>query len=152
MLDGQLSLGLSYRLWKTAGARRVMILTTAKAARRRAKRVREFASRGIEVIPVTTSGNRIPIRGIMRELYRQRIASVLIETGTDLVSQVVSGQVLDTLSIFIAPKVFGSGVPAFDTGASLRRFRISEGAIGGAGSQLGERTRQLFCGGRFRAS
>ena len=129
VLDGRLSLGPGYRLWKTAPGRRIIILTAARAARQRAKRVREFSSQGIEVVPVNTRNNRIPIRNVMRELYRKQIASVLVEAGTDLVSQFATSGLVDMLSIFLAPKVFGSGVPAFEAGTSLKRFRISEGTL-----------------------
>ena len=129
VLDGRLSLGPDFRLWKTAKRRRVIVLTNARMAGLRSQKVREFGSLGVEILPISSRDNAIPLKEILKQLFERGIASVLVEAGTDTVSQFLSSGLVDVLSVVLAPRMYGSGVPAFmdREGGRSERFPTVDG-------------------------
>lgn len=112
VIDGRLSVEVERRLWRTARHRRVILLTSPRSIRNHANKVKELCSYGVEVVPVESSAYRLPLRNIIATLYDRNISSVLVEGGRDILSQFISEGPIDTLSVFLAPRLFGSGVPS----------------------------------------
>ncbi len=54
---------------------------------------------------------RIP--ELMEALYEREIGSILVEGGSVVFREFLDAGVVDELSLFVAPRLIGAGVPAF---------------------------------------
>jgi diaminohydroxyphosphoribosylaminopyrimidine deaminase/5-amino-6-(5-phosphoribosylamino)uracil reductase len=110
IMDGQLSVNPGSRVIRSAAWRKVIVCTRASTARRRAQTVSRMRSRGAVILPISSSTSRLPLRAVLRELYRVDIGSVLVEGGAEVFSQFVHQRLYDELQIFLAPVFMGEGV------------------------------------------
>ncbi|WP_242664339.1 bifunctional diaminohydroxyphosphoribosylaminopyrimidine deaminase/5-amino-6-(5-phosphoribosylamino)uracil reductase RibD [Chlorobium sp. N1] len=70
--------------------------------------------RGIEVVFVGEAEGGLDLCGVLAELHRREVLSVLVEAGGRLASSFVRSGLADKLFMFIAPKLFGAdGAPSF---------------------------------------
>ena len=115
----------------TAHRRRVILFVHDRALRQQQGKVRELTSLGVSIIPVKSSSRHLPLRRIMKELYRMNIGSVLVEGGSSVFTQFRNEGLVDMLSIFVSPLVLGSGVPAFakQVGSGFNINRRSQGDV-----------------------
>jgi diaminohydroxyphosphoribosylaminopyrimidine deaminase/5-amino-6-(5-phosphoribosylamino)uracil reductase len=127
ILDNSLSLNSKHRILMTAHRRRVILFAHDRTLRQQRGKVQELTSLGVCVIPIKSSGRYPPLRKIMKALYRMKIGSVLVEGGSAVFSQFRNEGLVDMLSIFVSPVVFGSGVPAFarQAGSGFHVDRLS---------------------------
>jgi diaminohydroxyphosphoribosylaminopyrimidine deaminase/5-amino-6-(5-phosphoribosylamino)uracil reductase len=127
VLDGRLRVPEEARVLRTASRRRVIICATRNAIRKNQAKVRRLASRGVLLVSSNGLDGRLQIPDLMAELYRREIGSILVEGGSMVFREFLEAGIVDELSIFVAPKVLGAGIPAFGvTGKALPapfRFR-----------------------------
>jgi diaminohydroxyphosphoribosylaminopyrimidine deaminase / 5-amino-6-(5-phosphoribosylamino)uracil reductase len=69
---------------------------------------------GIEKVQLPEKGNRISPSLILKELYQRGIYSIYIEGGSATASSFLEDQSIDILQIFLAPKIFGTGISCFN--------------------------------------
>ncbi len=110
ILDGHLSVNPSSRVIRSAASRKVIVCTHASAARRHPQMASRLRSSGAIILPIRSSSTRLPLRAVLRELYRNDIGSVLVEGGADVFSQFVQQRLYDELQLFLAPVFMGNGV------------------------------------------
>jgi diaminohydroxyphosphoribosylaminopyrimidine deaminase/5-amino-6-(5-phosphoribosylamino)uracil reductase len=134
ILDGRFKTALNARALR--GGRRVFLFVDREYASSR--KCGQARALGTTVVPLKGEGGRLPLRSILKSLYRHGIGSVLVEGGADVFRQFVESRFTDELSVFIAPLVYGTGLPAFAGGyrdlsrmIPESRFRISTSLIGG---------------------
>jgi diaminohydroxyphosphoribosylaminopyrimidine deaminase/5-amino-6-(5-phosphoribosylamino)uracil reductase len=78
-------------------------------------RARELYGRKVELMAVRGSTDGIDIRLMMRELAATRgISKVLLEGGAHLAASAIRAGVVDRVAFFVAPMIFGAGVPAIE--------------------------------------
>ena len=97
-----------YRERSRAGA--IIVTTNANLARAR----RKYARHGVEVISVNARAGELALDELMREFGRRGWCNLLIEGGAKLAGSALSAGIVDRVAFFIAPKIFGSGIPAIE--------------------------------------
>ncbi len=124
ILDGKLRVPESSRVFHVNARRRVLVCTSVWAAKNSSNKVQRMQSRGIEVL--SFKGNRdgsLNLQAVLKRLYSAGTGSILVEGGAATFANLMHGGLVDQLSIFIAPKVFTSGLFAFpENGASAKPF------------------------------
>ncbi|MDD8021366.1 MAG: bifunctional diaminohydroxyphosphoribosylaminopyrimidine deaminase/5-amino-6-(5-phosphoribosylamino)uracil reductase RibD [Acidobacteriota bacterium] len=104
ILDSKLRFPLEARLLKNLEEGKVLIFTSYKSSREKAKRLTE---KGAEVICVPERKNRLSLRAILKELGRREIASVLVEGGAGVMTSFLEQKLPDKAFFFISPKLIG---------------------------------------------
>ncbi len=81
-----------------------LIATTTAAAQ---ERVTALQQAGAEVLRLPTKNNKEDLRGLMEELGRRDVMSLLVEGGATLASGLLAEGLVDKLLMFYAPKIVG---------------------------------------------
>ena len=111
VLDRTLTLPPHLRLF-TDGHQDLTIVFTAETLVD-SPRASELRDAGVRVVgaPVTTRGLRLP--DVLRQLGELGIASLMVEGGAGLAGAFIREGIAQKLLLFLAPKLFGHGIPAF---------------------------------------
>jgi diaminohydroxyphosphoribosylaminopyrimidine deaminase / 5-amino-6-(5-phosphoribosylamino)uracil reductase len=125
VLDGELRMRASARLIRAVKKRTVFVMTTTRAMREKPARAAELARAGVQVLGVDGKRGRFALTDVLGVLYDEGIGSLLVEGGGDVFGQFASAGVIDELSIFVAPRLAPSGVPAFGSGATPGLLRAA---------------------------
>jgi diaminohydroxyphosphoribosylaminopyrimidine deaminase/5-amino-6-(5-phosphoribosylamino)uracil reductase len=119
VLDSHLSLSADLRLFTDAGASRTTVIASREAVARRQENPEVDAhlirleERGVTVHAVGTDGaGRLDLSAVLSYLGERRITSVLVEGGSGLFTTFIRTGLWDKLSIYLSPKVLGSGLDA----------------------------------------
>jgi len=67
-----------------------------------------------KTIIITSAKANASKRDILNSLYEENISSILVEGGMNLFSQFLKTGLFDDIYFFIAPKIIGHGIAAFD--------------------------------------
>ncbi len=113
VLDGALRVPLSAKIFDSRAHRAVILCTSRHAAKNLPGKIRTAERRGITVLAFPAAGNTLRLRDVMEEIYWHNIGSVLVEGGSQVFSGFAREGPMDELSMFIAPVIQGSGIPAF---------------------------------------
>jgi diaminohydroxyphosphoribosylaminopyrimidine deaminase/5-amino-6-(5-phosphoribosylamino)uracil reductase len=116
VLDNSLRIPYSSHLVQTAGEIPTLIFTDSEDD----EKIKELRGEGVEVIQIAEGGRNL--QGVLGELGRRELTSVLVEGGTEVAGSFYDAKLIDKLSFFIAPIVIGG--------------RDAPVAIGGRGSNL----------------
>ena len=111
VLDGRLSVSGEERVFASAKTRAVLLCTSIQAERKHRNKISTLRSRGVSVLSFASRAGELNLRQVLRELYKRKIGSLLVEAGSTTVMQFLDKRLADELSIFISPKVYGEGVP-----------------------------------------
>jgi diaminohydroxyphosphoribosylaminopyrimidine deaminase/5-amino-6-(5-phosphoribosylamino)uracil reductase len=77
---------------------------------------------GVEVVSVGGRGTKPDLRGVIAELGRREMLSVLLESGATLNSAALADGIVDKMRVFISPKIAGSAdAPFVSNGFRLAR-------------------------------
>jgi diaminohydroxyphosphoribosylaminopyrimidine deaminase/5-amino-6-(5-phosphoribosylamino)uracil reductase len=76
-----------------------------------AARARALRAAGAEVIEVAAPAGRVSLPEVLRALAERGLQSVLVEGGAAVNGAFVAAGLVDDVAFFIAPKVFGAGIP-----------------------------------------
>jgi len=128
VVDGNLSTRPQSRIYQTAHAGTILY-TSSSSARRYPSRIASFRKKGVLVIPLRADRHGyVPMQRIMSSLGSLSFASVLVEGGADLFQRCLSAKIADKISLLIAPKIFGRGLPGFEHASlgQLQNISISE--------------------------
>ena len=101
--DSHLSLDLDCRLAR-GDEPQVIVATTAGHDKRKAGILRK---RGAEVLVLEDEGGRVSLTRLLIALGERGVALLLVEGGPTLVASLFAEGLVDRLSLFMAPKVFG---------------------------------------------
>jgi diaminohydroxyphosphoribosylaminopyrimidine deaminase/5-amino-6-(5-phosphoribosylamino)uracil reductase len=69
----------------------------------------------IKHIFIKLKNGLIDMNALMKKLYKMEIASVMVEGGGEVYSELIKLDILDDMFFFIAPKIIGKGVSGFDS-------------------------------------
>jgi diaminohydroxyphosphoribosylaminopyrimidine deaminase/5-amino-6-(5-phosphoribosylamino)uracil reductase len=119
VLDARLRVSPAARVFRqrsTAPTILATALSRVSAARRRYQRP------GVEVVGVPATADGIVLDVLMRDLARRGISRVLIEGGAHVAASALRARIVDRVALFVAPLIFGSGLPAID-GLAMQRVR-----------------------------
>lgn len=119
ILDSALRMPLDSKLVQTIDHDLLVFTVTPlerdKHANEKAQqRIAELNSRGIRVEVLAAEHGRVPLGKVLDKLGAEGILSLLTETGTRLNTALLAGGLVDRLTAFCSPQIFGSdAVPAF---------------------------------------
>jgi len=78
------------------------------------KRIAELTARGVRVEVLAAENGRVPLGKVLDRLGAEGILTLLTETGTRLNTALLASGLVDRLTAFCSPQIFGSdAVPAF---------------------------------------
>jgi diaminohydroxyphosphoribosylaminopyrimidine deaminase/5-amino-6-(5-phosphoribosylamino)uracil reductase len=113
ILDGGMHVPPGARVFHDTSSRRVFLCTERTNDPRRLRTIRRLELAGVVVLTFPGMGKRLSLRTVLGELYRRDIGSVLVEGGSDVFTQFVSGGLADELTVITAPARRPGGLPAF---------------------------------------
>ncbi len=118
ILDGRLRTHPESKVLVSPGGK-VMLFAREDALEERAVRLRDA---GAEVIRVRLAGDRVDLGGVLADLGKREITSLLVEGGAALLSSFLSGRLADRAAVFVAPIfIGGEGSPGpYDAGGAPR--------------------------------
>jgi diaminohydroxyphosphoribosylaminopyrimidine deaminase / 5-amino-6-(5-phosphoribosylamino)uracil reductase len=111
VIDARLRTAPTSKVYRERSKAKAIIVTmNANLARAR----RKYERAGVEAIAVNARDGQLALDDLMREFGRRGWNNVLIEGGANLAGSALAAGIVDRVSFFIAPKIFGAGLPAID--------------------------------------
>ena len=114
ILDNRLQIPLNATVVTTSGEAPTIIFTNSRDADKKA----DLRARGVEIVELEMGGR--DLAGVLDELKKREIQSVLVEGGTEVAGGFCDARLVDKLSFIAAPLIIGG--------------REAPTAIGGAGA------------------
>src|SRR5207253_89405 len=112
VLDSKLRLALDSRLVATARETPLWVMTGASAPR---EREQALQARGVEVLRVTSSGDRPDLAPALKLLAERGITRLLLEAGPILAAAFLRADLVDEAALFRSPKRIGAeGIDALE--------------------------------------
>jgi len=126
VLDSRLSLTAAHPLFRRRSAGAVIVYTGA-ASRARAERLEKA---GAVVVRARGGRRGLALRGVLRDLVRRGVHSVLVEGGAETAWSFLREGFVDRVAFFMAPRLMGGrgAIPAIGgegVGSPRRAFRIA---------------------------
>ncbi len=109
ILDGNLSSPLKSTVFNDKKSR-VIVIHSTRAGASSSRKMAALRKLGVELhsLPADRKG-RLPIRSVLRLIARLGIASVMVEGGVEVFSELIRSGMADRLHLFIAPVIIGKG-------------------------------------------
>jgi diaminohydroxyphosphoribosylaminopyrimidine deaminase/5-amino-6-(5-phosphoribosylamino)uracil reductase len=77
------------------------------------ERLRAFNNHRVELVPVELNqGGRVSLSAALSHMGKRNIQSVVVEGGSQIVSQLFQHHLIDKVSYYLAPKLLGGGISA----------------------------------------
>jgi diaminohydroxyphosphoribosylaminopyrimidine deaminase / 5-amino-6-(5-phosphoribosylamino)uracil reductase len=111
IVDSHLRIPLTARVLAGGAASGTLIVTSISAQRAREEKIESL---GAEVLrlPRSKDNSGIDLAGLLKELGRRGIASVLVEGGRGIITSFLKARAVDRMVAVIAPKLLGQGIEA----------------------------------------
>ncbi|MBX3290457.1 MAG: bifunctional diaminohydroxyphosphoribosylaminopyrimidine deaminase/5-amino-6-(5-phosphoribosylamino)uracil reductase RibD [Acidobacteria bacterium] len=106
ILDNNLRLPLTGKLAVTAKETPTLVMTNCLDI----EKIKPLQDAGVEVVPVTEGARNLA--GVLEELKKREIQSVLVEGGTAVAGAFVDAGLVDKLTFIMAPIIIGGQAPA----------------------------------------
>lgn len=123
ILDNSLRISPNSQLALTAKETPTIVFTLSEDA----EKIADLRGEGVEVVQIAEGGRNL--QGVLQELGKRDIQSVLVEGGTEIAGAFYDAKLIDKVSFFIAPIVIGG--------------KDAPAAIGGKGAQSLENAMHL---------
>ena len=119
ILDGSLSINLNSNVLNTDDNYKTWIVTSKKADK---KKVNELLEHGIKIIQLLSNSNmQIELKKILKHIGKQKISSLLVEGGRNILSQFTSKNLFDEITVLYSPILLGKGIDGI---SSERRMHL----------------------------
>ena len=107
--DTNLRIPVESRIAMSAGDIKTIVAVDEKKLEYPAikEKQRELERLGLEIMPVCTSNGHIDLRCLMRRLGEKEIDGILLEGGGQLNYSALESGIVNKVTVFIAPKIFG---------------------------------------------
>jgi len=122
ILDSKLSIGLTSKVLKR-NPKKTIIATTNLAPSKKIKKLEEL---GAKVLVVKRVKRGVDLFHLLKELKRQRINSILVEGGAEVITSFLKQRLFSRMVIVTAPKIFGKGKNNIDDQAIKGAFKSFE--------------------------
>src|SRR6266481_5961369 len=127
VLDSKLRLSPKCRIVRTSDDD-LLVFT---ALQPNSPKARKLQNLGVEIVHAKSKGGRVDLEGVLTELGRRDILSVLLEAGPALNGAALNASIVDKLFLFYAPKVAGDNRVPFAhaskfSAAPLQSVRIHQ--------------------------
>ena len=107
VLDSRLRLPLDSQLVRTARKTPLLIATTHCAAKDRQDAVNALTQAGVEVCPVCPGPGQIDLDCLLDMLGQRRISTLMVEGGSQVLTQFITQRLADEICVFISPRIIG---------------------------------------------
>jgi diaminohydroxyphosphoribosylaminopyrimidine deaminase/5-amino-6-(5-phosphoribosylamino)uracil reductase len=134
VVDGRLRLSPRARMLRQASRALTLIATTTAASKARRAALERA---GAEVVAVGARGTTVDLDGLLRELARRGVVSVLIEGGGELAASALRGRLVDRLLVVSAPSLLGGDGRPMLGALGLRRLADAPRLVDATITQLG---------------
>ena len=121
ILDRKLTVPSDLKVFNNKNPEKTIIVTIQSAD---IKKIKAFENKAIHILKIKTEDEKIDLKHVLSDIGKMGIASILVEGGSQIFSQFISEKLFDELKIFISPKFFTNGVPAF-TNSSIDYLNLS---------------------------
>ncbi len=101
VLDNSLRISLNSQLVLTAKELPTIVFTDSEDM----EKIKDLRSEGVEVVQIAEGGRNL--QGVLRELGRRDLQSVIVEGGTTVAGAFYDAKLIDKVSFFIAPIIIG---------------------------------------------
>ncbi len=101
VLDNSLRFSLNSQLVLTAAEFPTIVFTDSEDM----EKIKELRSEAVEVVQIAEGGRNL--QGVLRELGRRDLQSVIVEGGTTVAGAFYDAKLIDKVSFFIAPIIIG---------------------------------------------
>lgn len=110
IVDEELRISLSARVINPESKDSLIIATTEMAP---AQKIEKLKMLGARILVLKSINKMVPLKGLMKELGKTGITSLLIEGGSEIHASALREGIADKLAIFYAPKIIGgvSSIP-----------------------------------------
>ena len=104
IVDSRLRIPLTARILRRADHAKTLVAATSAApmARRMA-----LQRRGVDIVVLPSASGRVSLPGLMRELGRRGITSLLVEGGAEINAAMLRGKLVQRVRLYIAPSLLG---------------------------------------------
>lgn len=102
LIDKRLKTPLEYRIFDNSAE--TVVFSSKLASKEKLKKLQK---KGVRIIKLPLKEGRFDLKDILRELYRMEVMHLLVEGGKELITQFVSENIFDKISVFEAPKLVG---------------------------------------------
>lgn len=110
VLDGSLRIPLKSNLLSDEFAENTVIFTKSGSPQNKIDKIR---SQGAQVLKVRSNAEgRLSLKPVLRRIAKEGIASVLVEGGSLIYSELLKARLVDRVLVFVAPKILGDGLNA----------------------------------------
>jgi diaminohydroxyphosphoribosylaminopyrimidine deaminase/5-amino-6-(5-phosphoribosylamino)uracil reductase len=131
ILDSRLRIPEESRVLSHPNPEKTIIVTTSQAPE---DKIATLQGRGINTWICENEEKNIDLDKLWKKMADEGIASVLVEGGKAVFTSVLKSGEVDRIVVFIAPKVFGEGLPSFgnigvnspDHALSFKEFKWSK--------------------------
>ena len=103
VLDNHLRIPLNCKLLKTSPDVPLLIVTRAASLRTKAKKAKQIAGRGAEILACPAS--RSNLQFLLSQLSKRGIQRLLVEGGPTVISSFLKAKLADEIIIYVAPKI-----------------------------------------------
>jgi len=117
VVDGRMVLPTTRKIFDTSNAP-TWVLTSTAAVRANDRKIQKLVVQGVRILAVSTS-RLLSTESILNALAAEGVSSVLLEGGASLIAPFVKHSFVDSLHLFIAPKILGGGLDGFRFGKPL---------------------------------
>jgi diaminohydroxyphosphoribosylaminopyrimidine deaminase/5-amino-6-(5-phosphoribosylamino)uracil reductase len=133
VLDSQLRTKPTAALLRHASAQAPLIVAVAQDAeddRGFARRRRRLESTGADVVTIRANKDgRVALPSLLRLLAAREVQSLLVEGGSKIHGAFVEAGLVDSVAVFFAPRLVGSGVPIVEGRGLDWRFPAKLGPL-----------------------
>jgi diaminohydroxyphosphoribosylaminopyrimidine deaminase/5-amino-6-(5-phosphoribosylamino)uracil reductase len=91
---------------------KTILITNKEDLEAYSSKAQEFSNRGITICSVDSMDGFLNLSQIVERLSQHSITSVLVEGGSKIITSFIQQNLYDTISVFIAPKIIGTGIRA----------------------------------------
>ena len=124
VIDGRLRSPLGAHLYNDADRKKTIVFASRPAK----GKVGALRKKGVHVVVMKGKKVEIPVKHILKWLAERGIASVMVEGGRTTYGHFLDARAVDTIHMFVSPKIFVKGILAFDGSGeqfALRRQRVT---------------------------
>ncbi len=121
VLDGNLSSPVDS---KAFAAGRTILFHSQRIEKnsKRKSKMKTLRGRGVELFPMKGNAKgMIELKDVLKKIASLNIASVLVEGGGSVFSQLIESKLADKMHLFVAPKILGDGL-SFADGIELKEL------------------------------
>lgn len=121
IIDKDLKLPLELKIFRENVRKSTIVCCTAESLK--SKKADLLRLGGVKLLPVHLDGDKFNLNDLLSKLHDEfKIASILVEGGSLLLSSFAEKNLIDEYHVFMAPVLMGQGIHTFD-GLNIKKMK-----------------------------